>query len=117
MALSGWKYPEWFNKLFMAKTAKEIAQGAFNALPHVDTVWVDVNTGHFHLHPHQGGIQIERDAPLVTSDEDLQAQVELIIEQLGEGTTLKKARTEIGLAGFNKKDFDRAIEFAKSIIK
>lgn len=32
----------------------------FEALPNVQTIWV-TKDGHFHLHPHNGGEQIDRD--------------------------------------------------------
>lgn len=31
----------------------------FEALPHVNTIWV-TKDGHFHLHPNNGGEQIDR---------------------------------------------------------
>ncbi|CAB4130871.1 hypothetical protein UFOVP129_31 [uncultured Caudovirales phage] len=32
---------------------------AFDALPHVNQIWV-TKDGHFHLHPHNGGELVER---------------------------------------------------------
>ena len=33
----------------------------FDVLPHVNQIWV-TKDGHFHLHPHNGGILVERGA-------------------------------------------------------
>lgn len=33
----------------------------FEALPHVNSIWV-TKDGHFHLHPHNGGEKIDREA-------------------------------------------------------
>ena len=35
-------------------------ENVFNALPHVNTIWV-TEDGKFHLHPHNGGKQIDRE--------------------------------------------------------
>jgi hypothetical protein len=39
----------------------------FKALPHVNTIWV-TDDGHFHLHPHNGGEEINRDEELPIVD-------------------------------------------------
>jgi len=36
-----------------------IPSEVFEALPHVDEIWI-TDDGHFHLHPHNGGERFER---------------------------------------------------------
>lgn len=42
----------------------DIAAAAFAALPHINRVWVDAK-GHFHLHPENGGVLVERNVSKV----------------------------------------------------
>ena len=75
-------------------------QKVFEALPHVNEIWV-TKDGNFHLHPHNGGEKITRESTevkILTAKEvialiDLATTKEEVITALGEDTrkTVKDA--------------------------
>jgi hypothetical protein len=70
----------------------------FKALPHVNTIWV-TDDGHFHLHPHNGGEEINRDEelPIVEDNggEEINRGDELpIVDNGGESLKEDKPRSK-----------------------
>lgn len=43
------------------RTAAQIATSVFNALPHINKVWVDTEAQLFHLDHRNGGVLVERE--------------------------------------------------------
>lgn len=98
------------------KTAKEIADAAFEGMQHINKVYVDVANQSYSLHPKAGLLPFERgeDEPVVISDEDLTATVELTIEEVGHDLELVKV--ELNKGGHSKADLARAYKIAEDLL-
>ena len=78
---------------------------AFEALPQVDKIW-DTEDGHFHLHPHKGGIEVNRDEmDEEENDEVIRAPKEII-------ALINEAEDEAGVIAVVNGDKRRAVKEA-----